>query len=381
MRRLFACWTLLLLAAAPQTTLGAFRPTFWADASSWLATDVVVVSTTAQDGVFEVLESWKGDLRAGSKVVVAGLIPPADGIPISGYLKLGFSALQGGVSEQTPRQPVGSRMVLFLKSSATGLSPEDVADHGEKTGWEPADAWGSWKVSAVWIDEGKLYCFFQPMNAGPSIVYPLYPDFIRPSSKPISYPLNPATEQELKERVKEVSLIQEEMASILAAPASEERAQLLKPYVLSDIYSARQLALKELGSSGPTAVATIRGMIDDPAFAERAADLIVAMAKAGGDSVAGDLNELLQQELAFWKTNGPSLRWGWWNQDATPSAPLRLRQEQTYRLIIALEQTRYPAARETAKQLIDLWNSEPQLDPGDQLGDECKKLMTPLPAR
>jgi hypothetical protein len=157
-------------------------------------------------------------------------------------------------------------MVLFLTSSATGLSPEDATDHGEKTGWEPTDVWGSSKVSAVWIDEGKLYCFFQPMNAGPSIVYPLYPDFIRPSLKPISYPLNPATEQELKERVKEVSLIQEEMTSIRAVRASEERAQLLKPYVLSDIYSARQLALKELGSSGLTAVATIRGIIDDPVF-------------------------------------------------------------------------------------------------------------------
>jgi hypothetical protein len=160
------------------------------------------------------------------------------------------------------------------------------------------------------------------MNAGPSIVYPLYPDFIRRSLKPISYPLNPATEQELKERVKEVSLIQEEMTSIRAVRASEERAQLLKPYVLSDIYSARQLALKELGSSGLTAVATIRGMIDDPVFAERAADLIVAMAKAGGDSVAGDLNELFQQELAFWKATEPSLRWGCTGDGEATARPL-----------------------------------------------------------
>jgi hypothetical protein len=54
-------------------------------------------------------------------------------------------------------------------------------------------------------------------------------------------------------------------------------------------FFARQLAVQALGKSGPAAVRTIREMLDDPASAEQAQDLIEAMVKAGGKGVGTDL--------------------------------------------------------------------------------------------
>ena len=91
----------------------------------------------------------------------------------------------------------------------------------------------------------------------------------------------------------------------------------------------------------------------------------------------------LQRDLAFWKSTGPTLSPGWWNEDTRIHAPLRERYAQTYQLIVGLEQTRYSASLNTATELRDVWLSLPQLnDPGglDQIVEECDKLIRRLQA-
>jgi hypothetical protein len=351
-----ASWSLILLAVLSQPSFAGIRPSFGGDSEAWRSTDIILVETSSNDGAFEVIEAWKGDLRVGERIVVPQLIPTAHAIPISRYPDSWPEALKSTVAEQIPREPAGSRMILFLRRNSSRPA------HIE---WEPANVMDSMKASAVWINGGRLYCFIQVMNPGPSILQIMS-----------SY-----SEESLKKRVSEVTRTQEQMKLVLAVPEGEERAGLLKPYVHSDVFQARQLAVQELGKSGPMAVPTIRGMLDDPAYTEQAPDLIEAMVKAGGDTVGEDLNRRFQRKVAFWKSTGPSLARGWWNNDAGPDAPLRAQYLQTYQLIIGLQQTRYLGALSPAEQLHDLWVSLPQLnDPSgiSQIARECERLISLL---
>src|SRR5437016_1049831 len=76
---------------------------------SWNATYIVLVQTTPRDGVFSVVESWKGDLKPRDSLEVPELKPNKDAVPISSYPKpQGFGSQDTqGISEKIPRQPVG----------------------------------------------------------------------------------------------------------------------------------------------------------------------------------------------------------------------------------------------------------------------------------
>jgi hypothetical protein len=154
----------------------------------------------------------------------------------------------------------------------------------------------------------------------------------------------------------------------------------------SDVLEARQLALSELGKSGPKALPTIREMLSDPAFADEGAELVKAFAEAGGESVGEELDMRLQEQLRFWQGTAPTLSVGWWNQDATPHAPLRERYMQTWELVLALERVHYRPALTTAVQLGNLWRSLPELNDASGLNQmvtegfsACPVMRLPLP--
>ena len=301
-------------------------------------------------------ESWKGDLEAGSPVVVPELQPPTGALEISAYPKTFDEIQNGGLDERIPAQPVGSRMVLFLKKEA-GVASEQ---------WRPADFYGEMKTSTVWINGGQLYRFQQVANPGPSILVPWDMGL-----------------DKMMARVSEIHRVQLELAKVIAVSDGSARAEGLKLYVRSNVREAQQLALSELGKSGPKALATIRGMLSDPAFAENGAELTKVFAEAGGESVGEELDRRLQEQLIFWQATGPSLSLGWWNQDPTPHAPLRDRYAQTLELIRALQRVHYRPASITAEQLGNLWRSLPQLDDPSglsQMATECDQLVSSLRA-
>jgi hypothetical protein len=358
MRIVKACWFLILLAELVHPAFPAIRPSFRLDYSSWHATHIVLAITTPEDGTFKVVESWKGDLRVGDRIVIPELRPEPNAVPISRYPK------EGGIAEQIPREPAGSSVFLFLKSSADGQVPTIKTD--KRRGWGASDIMDTMKASVVWADGDQLYCFTQVINPGPSVLSALR-----------------FSEQSLRNRVAEIDGIQRNLMAALAAKDGQERAEHLKPYLRSDVFPAQQFALEELGKCGPSAVRTILGTLDNPAFADEASELVVALVKAGGASVGEELNNRLQRDFAFWKSTGPTLSPGWWNADPRIHTRLRDRYAQTYQLIVGLEQTRYSASLNTAIQLRDFWRSLPQLnDPSglDQIVAECDKLVRQLQA-
>jgi hypothetical protein len=362
------CLPLILLAVYHRPTFAAIRPSFALDYCAWHATHAVLVEVTPKDGVFIVLESWTGELQPGDRLIVPELQPALGAMPISLNPKRTdfFAPDESGISEQIPRQPVGSRMVLFLKrerGSEASPTPANT-ESGEK--WRPADFSNEMRTSVVWIDSGYLYGFQQVMNPGPSVLTRLDTSL-----------------QKMKDRVTEINRIHRELVEVVSIGNSGARAEGLKPYVRSEVYEAQRLALNELGKCGPAAVGTIRGMLNDPAFGDEAAELVKAFVEAGGEAVGEKLTSRLQQELAFWEATAPLLSQGWWNQDPSPHAPLRDRYSQTLELILGLERTRYTPALTTAKNLGNLWRSLPQLnDPSglNQMAEECDKLIEHLRA-
>ena len=114
---------------------------------------------------------------------------------------------------------------------------------------------GSMNASVLWIDGDQLYCFTQLMNPGPGVLF-----------------ASRDSEARLRDRVAEIDGIQESMTAAIAVQDGRERAERLKPYVVSDVFPAQQSSLEELGRSGPSAAPTIIGMLDDPTFADEASE-------------------------------------------------------------------------------------------------------------
>jgi len=334
-----------------EPSLAGIRPSFSLDYCSWHATDIVLVEVTPIPGSFRVMESWTGDLKPGNLVTVPGLQPPPVATEIAAYPKEFAEILKGRLNEQIPAERAGSRMILFLEKA-----PEAASDH-----WKPADLFGEMKASAVWIDGGQLYAFRQVMNPRPSVLVPWDTGL-----------------DKMKDRVREIRRIQLELSKVAAIEDGVARAEGLKAYVSSDVFEAQQLALSELGKSGPKAVATIRKMLSDPAFADESAELVKAFAEAGGESVGEELGRRLREQLEFWQANAPALAEGWWDQDASPHAPLRERYMQTWELVLELERLHYRPASITAERLGNFWRSLPQLNDAsglNQLATECDKVV------
>jgi hypothetical protein len=110
-------WVVIALAVATHSACAKLTMSFEVARASWTASHIVVVETTPIDGIFEVVESWKGDLAVGSRVVIPELIPPANAIPISAYPKWSPND-RSGVLEQIPKQPVGSQLVVGYSNSS-----------------------------------------------------------------------------------------------------------------------------------------------------------------------------------------------------------------------------------------------------------------------
>jgi len=302
MRTFCWCSVLALLAALVYPAGAAIGPSFSLDYSSFHATDIVLVRTVSEDDSFEVVESWKGDVGVGERLVVPELRPAADAVPISTYAQ---SWPNANGSEAIPKQPLGSHMILFLRRTASAGPPLESDRVSGRRVWLPSDLMHSMKDSVVWVDGKQMYCFTGGRGE-PSTLNPM-PDSL----------------EQLRNRVSEIVDIQRDMEAALSTLDGHQRAEALKPYVRSESFSVQLFALDQLGRSGSSAAPTIREMLDDPAFADHSSVLIEELVKAGGRAVGDDLNSRLLQELAFWRSAAPSLPQGWWNADPSIHAPLR----------------------------------------------------------
>jgi hypothetical protein len=342
----------ILLAIGAIPVDASIRPSFDLDSCSWNATHIVLVETTVRDGVFSVVESLKGDLKPADSLEIPELKPTDDAVPISSYPKpQGFFQDPKGISEQIPRQPVGSRMILFLKRRAkkdAALSPA-----GKPTGiqWDPASAFGGMRVSAVWIDAGKAYCFRQWQNPGPSTLSECG-QISTVASSDVAV---------LTSRIQAVLRVQRDLAETVAMNNAEVRVERLGRVALGDVYQAQQEAMDALGKSGSVALPEVFQIMDkSPAFYDEK-ELIQMLVEAAGKDSGSQLHARLQQDLIYWKAVGPTLTQDWLDQLMTVGSPLFMKFNETKLLVRELDKEHYAAAAPTVAELRDFGVSQPQL--------------------
>jgi len=356
MRRTLGCLSLgfvILVAIGAVRVDASFRPSFDLDRCSWNATHIVLVQTTPKDGVFSIVESWKGDLKPGDSLEIPELKPNKDAVPILSYSKPQGFGSQGtqGISEQIPRQPVGSRMILFLKRKGESGATSPPAGNTTGTQWEPASTWGGMKVSALWIDRGKGFCFRQWMNPGPSALSECWQFRVIPPDVAV-----------LTARIQRVLQVQKDLAETMAMKHDPEvRADRLGRIALGDVSEAQRKALDALGRSGTVALPEILQIMDEPSSPYDGTVTIRAFVEAAGKDSGKLLRARLQQDLIYWKAVGPTLTPSWLDQLGEPGASLFVKFNETELLIRELDQEHYIPAAQTAAELRDFWVSQPLL--------------------
>ncbi len=116
MRTFRLVFVLIAIVMFSSAGRASFRPSFGGGSKAWRSTDIVLVSTLPAEGTFQVIETWKGSLYAGERIVVPQLIPEPNSLPISRYPTSLTDALRDSFAEQIPREPGSSHMVLFEES-------------------------------------------------------------------------------------------------------------------------------------------------------------------------------------------------------------------------------------------------------------------------
>ncbi len=168
---------LAILIALPTDVRAAIRPSFDSVICAWHATHIVVATEGAEiDGVLTVLESWKGDLRQGDEVAVRELAEFADEDARTVHPTMMDDLLRRKRGERIegPSRVTCRRVVLFLRSAAARTGRGDEGERGSETrtrGPWVAAAREGWRYSVAWIEQGRVFAFFQSVNPGPSLLH------------------------------------------------------------------------------------------------------------------------------------------------------------------------------------------------------------------
>lgn len=113
MRVLSTLTFVLLLLVLPPSASAGVRPSFSPQECSWQATDIVVVTEGEKiDGIFDVLETWNGELKPGETITIPEMAEfessDARGIDKWNWLKK---------EKRSPEYVTGGRMILFLRDA------------------------------------------------------------------------------------------------------------------------------------------------------------------------------------------------------------------------------------------------------------------------
>lgn len=331
------CKVLLFAFLALAPALQARLMTSFTIEVAWTASHIVLAKETNQKGRFEVLDSWKGSLTRGSIIDVPDMVP----LQSEPARHLGSQKRQ---NEQF------SSIVLFLREQ----SPHQ-ARHQR---WLPASS--DMKTSMAWLQDSRMSCFL-PDN-----------DFLDLKLRDCGM-----TWGEMRVRVRGVTHEQALLEAIRQIPDKRRRAEELAPFLLSEYRVARSFVLQQLEGCGREGVPTVVEILHDPALLDRHGDAIKVLVDIEGHQAGPELTALLDSDVRFWTSAGPTLKTGWWGQDVTPEAPLRLRYSRTIDLVHALDGIRFSGARKSVSALRDTWQSIPDLN--GQMTEECDRLLNRLP--
>ena len=337
--------------------LGAIRPSFYLNACSWNATEIVVLAPTTQAGTFRVIEAIKGELAPGASLELPGLTPPQGGTARLGELSKGdFDHLFEGVP------PIGQsdRLIVFLRRP--GALPEynprpDLPI--DTSGWEPANYMGDLRTSAVWIQDGVTYSFLQTMNPGPTHLTTLL-----------------MSETELRKSVQSILQVRSAMDRAVANPDQVERGRQLAALVRSGNEIARMSALQKLEHGGASEANVLLDLLSDQSLLGWHQDIVGALVRKHVADVrfAGFLGE----ETTYWSQSCRTLKPGWWSAAQYPDIE-RARNHYTraYALLNAIHELNLSEAMPAVRDFAAAWSTCPPLERREKTNQiaEALKLL------
>ncbi len=350
LRRLFSAGLLILSVLVAMHAGAGIRASFGLDYCTWRATDIVFVRTTATDGVFSVVKPLKGNLKSGDLLEISDLKPDSDAVSIAKHPmgEASWSDDPKGISEQSPREPPGSQMILFLKRGAMAdFSPQSSGKTVDGN-WKPAGI-GGMRTSAVWLQDRTAYCFQQWENPGPSALVDCR---VGRWSSDVAV---------IESRIREVVELQNNLSRTLASKNTAGRAEELGRIAMSDVYDAQVEAMDGLGKSGSIALPEVFEIMDKPATFYDGEKLIKLLVTASGKDSGPQLHARLQQDVIFWKAVGPTLNPDWSGELITVGDPLFMKFNETKLIVQELTRERYAPANRTVVELRNFWVSQPQL--------------------
>jgi Surface antigen variable number repeat len=361
----YSLFSLLLLFFSYTHVSAGIRPSFDLETCAWNATDIVVVTEGKKiDGVFRILETWKGDINPGDTIK----IPELASFQSESSRVVSNAWYQ---TEKTSRLVVtGDRMILFLKrdSQAAARQMEDGAPlPAASIKWKSANFFDDMNVSVVWIEREQAYGFVQLVNPGPSLLTRVA-----------------ASEDEFKNQV--LAIRATRTSFLRAAEISDpgRRAEALLPFVRHSLYQAQDAAFAELIKTGPAALPFLRQLLADDSLLDIHSNLVQVLAEAGKNDAGPDLFGLVTKDLEFWKKTAPLLKTGWWNGNGLGSLedaePLRHTYGRDYEAIGRLKKRPYPEARVLLTEFRDFWRSLQQLEEVglDQMTKTCDEALAEL---
>jgi hypothetical protein len=296
-------------------------PTFHLGSCTHEATHIVVVKTeTPSGGEFRVLGSWKGDLEKGSLLKLPALAKDARG-----------------------------EMVLFLRHD-----PKRAADDQ----WQSASIFKDWQTSVAWLDGDKVTTIQQPRNPGPAYAT-TWPEM--------------ESRKELKDGVLFYLQTEQAFAKARVIQDVDKRVEALT-VIVNGRYDRKEEAFAALAECGKKAVPSLRKFLEGPANHQQKY-AIAAMAKAGGKEVVGELNTMLEGELAYWKKTGPTLEKGWWFK--TDGEPWK-RFGNLMALLGVYGQIPTPVLRNNIVAARDFFRTLPAIDDDTGIGsisEYCDRLL------
>lgn len=344
--------------------VAGIRPSFMLDNSTWHATHIVVATEGDEiDGKLTVIESWKGDLRAGEIVDV----PDLAAFKTDASREVHYFLGEG--NESRIKHVTGKRMVLFLIKNPN----EEKAAGQEKLPvtpkrWLPANLYKEVNTAILWIEGEKSFAFMQIINPGPSEL--------------VEYS---ASETTIKAAVLKIIKDQNELNAINVIEDKLKRAEMLKRFTNSENYFARQFAFASFGVCGPEALPILREMLKEESNMQLHQHVIKAMTAAAPDRIGEELVTILKDETAFWKITGPNLKPGWWN-DFSVGDEKRKRLQDRYgkvlEILYSLRKLKYVPCKSAVAEFRDFWRSLPQLEDRsglNQMSEACDHVLRELP--
>ena len=324
---------LVVFASAGHASAGFPPPPFQLDYCAWCAERIVVVSEGDKfDGVVEVLESWKGDLKKGDRLTVPELAAYAP------EKMRAVSRHQLRPAEVVPPSVTGSRVVLFLmrtEQKHAGVGPG-------RPVWVPVGGLFEPEIreSMAWVEAEKVFAFDS--------------DFGLTSLG--------MTERQFKQKVDWVLGVQSTITAAVQIGDPDKIAAVLPPMFRRESDFVAAMVISTLGRSGPKSMPALRGLLKDDSKLHHYAWVLGALVEAGGDAAGPDLTEILKLELAVWKKNGPRLVPGWWDGKGIgfgEAFGLRTNYDRAGYALHLLAKVKHAGCREVVTEFRDLWRTLP----------------------